>query len=891
MADGSIPPGVRTICPYCGVGCGISAAAGEGRRLAVAGDKAHPANHGRLCSKGIALASTVGLEGRLLEPMVGGRAVGWPEATSHVARRLGETIARHGPDSVAFYVSGQLLTEDYYAANKLMKGFIGSANIDTNSRLCMSSAVVAQQQAFGADLVPGCYEDLDLADLVVFAGHNAAWTHPVLFRRMEQARARGQRWVAIDPRRTDTAEIADLHLALAPQTDVRLWNGLAAWLIERGACDEAFVSEHTDGLASLTAALRADDQSPAAVAADCGIAEAELLAFFEMFAGASRAVSLFSQGLNQSSQGVGKGLAVINAHLLTGRIGKPGACPFSITGQPNAMGGREVGGMASTLAAHMGFDPQSVARVGRFWGSDRVASGAGLKAVDMFDAVGDGRIKAIWIMATNPAVSLPDSGRVRDALARCPLVIVSDCMAETDTTVFAHVKLPALTWGEKDGTVTNSERRISRQRPLFRPPGQARADWRIVADVATAMGFGDAFGWRTPREVFREHARLTAYENEGRVLDLGPLVSLTPDAYEALSPVQWPVTPEGGTARLFTDGRFPTADGKARLVPVRPQPPAAMIDGGFPLALNTGRLRDQWHTMTRTGLAPELCRHAPEPVLDIHPEDAAAAGVADGALTRIVTDRGEAVATARLTDRQRRGELFLPMHFTSAFAPAGRANPLVASRVDPQSGQPEFKHSPARVRPYRETWRGFFLARSGLGCPSGLELVWRRTPTQGCQLHQFAGRGDETERRSLRESLMRGAKGELLRLEDAATGMLREAELKDGGLERVLFVTVGGRLPAADWLAGQFAEPQLGQLARAMLLHGCAPGVTLDEGPPICACNGVGSRRIEGAIASGASDVLAIGEATGAGTGCGSCRPEIIRLLRTAQPKEAVHAA
>jgi assimilatory nitrate reductase catalytic subunit len=887
MADGSAPPGVRTTCPYCGVGCGISAAKGQGRRLSIAGDAGHPANFGRLCSKGMALGSTVGLEGRLLEPVVNGRPAAWPEATAYVARRLSETIARHGPDSVAFYVSGQLLTEDYYAANKLMKGFIGSANIDTNSRLCMSSAVVAHQQAFGADLVPGCYEDLELAELVVFAGHNAAWTHPVLFRRMEEAKARGQRWVVIDPRRTDTAEMADLHLQIAPQTDVRLWNGLGAWLIERGLCDQDFLAAHTSGLEALAERLGSDDQSPGAVASDCGIAEAELLEFFRLFAEAPRTVSLFSQGSNQSVQGVAKGVALINAHLLTGRIGKPGACPFSITGQPNAMGGREVGGMSSTLAAHMGFDQASRSRLERFWGSDRIPLKPGLKAVEMFDAVLDGRIKAIWIMATNPAVSLPASGRVRAALEACPLVIVSDCMAETDTVALAHVKLPALAWGEKDGVVTNSERRISRQRPMFAPPGQARPDWRIVAEVATAMGFGDGFGWRTPREVFREHARLTAYQNGGtRMLDLEPMVSLGPDDYDAMEPVQWP----RGQKRLFADGRFATPDGRARLIAVTPRPPAQPADGAFPFVLNTGRLRDQWHTMTRTGLAPELCRHAPEPFLEIHPEDAAAAGVAEGALTRVVTPVGEAVAAARLTDRQRRGELFLPMHFPDAFAPSGKVNIVVAPNVDPQSGQPEFKHSPARVRPYRETWRGFFLARNALGVPERLGLIWRRTPMDACQLHQFAGRGDETERRVLREALMRATRGEVLRLEDPAAGMLREAELRDGRLERVLFLTRGGKLPSPEWLARQFAEPALGELARAMLLHGRAPGATVDEGPLICACNGVGARRIADAICNGAGDVLAVGEATSAGTGCGSCRPEILRMLR-AKVKETADAA
>ncbi|MDB5446861.1 MAG: nitrate reductase catalytic subunit, partial [Phenylobacterium sp.] len=625
---------VRTTCAYCGVGCGIAAQAEpDGRGLSVAGDAAHPANFGRLCSKGSALGATVGLEGRLLHPMIGSKRASWNEAGSLVARRFKETIAKHGPDSVAFYVSGQLLTEDYYAANKLMKGFIGSGNIDTNSRLCMASAVVAHKLAFGADLVPGCYEDLELAELVVFSGHNAAWTHPVLFRRMEAARARGQRHVVIDPRRTDTAEVADLHLPLKPQTDVRLWNGLLADLVRRGAVDRAYVAAHVAGFAEVEAELARTDQSISAVAADCGLAPADLERFFRWFAETPKTVSLFSMGANQSAQGVAKGSAIINAHLATGRIGKPGACPFSITGQPNAMGGRETGGMATTLAAHMDFDEESRARVARFWGAERIAQAPGLMAVDMFDAVGDGRIKALWVMATNPAVSLPDGARVREALAACPFVVVSDCMAETDTTAYADVKLPALAWGEKDGTVTNSERRISRQRALFPAPGEAKADWRIVAEVAGAMGFTDAFSWRTSGQVFREHARLTAYENDGRVLNLAPFAGLTADAYADLEPVQWPVTAAGGTSRLFADGRFQTPDGRARMVPAAAAGPAEGVSPAWALALNTGRVRDHWHTMTRTGLAPELCRHTPEPYVEIHPEDAAPLGIVEGRLT------------------------------------------------------------------------------------------------------------------------------------------------------------------------------------------------------------------------------------------------------------------
>ncbi|WP_312166038.1 molybdopterin-dependent oxidoreductase [Phenylobacterium sp.] len=879
---------VRTACPYCGVGCGV-AGRPEGRALEVAGDPAHPSNFGRLCSKGSALGATVGLEGRLLTPMIGRRAASWSEATALVARRFRETIARHGPDSVAFYVSGQLLTEDYYVANKLMKGFIGSGNIDTNSRLCMASAVVAHKQAFGADLVPGCYEDLDLADLVVFSGHNAAWTHPVLFRRMEQARARGQRHVVIDPRRTDTAEVADLHLALAPQTDVRLWNGLLADLDRRGALDADYVAAHVSGFAEVKAALARHDQSPAAVAADCGLAVADLERFFDWFAQTARTVSLFSMGANQSVQGVAKGLSIINAHLATGRIGKPGACPFSITGQPNAMGGRETGGMATTLAGHMDFDDVSRARVARFWGAQDVAPRPGLKAIEMFDAVAEGRIKALWVMATNPAVSLPDADKVRAALAACPFVVVSDCMAQTDTAAFAHVKLPALAWGEKDGTVTNSERRISRQRRLFDPPGEARADWRIIADVAGAMGWREAFDWRAPAQVFREWARLTNYENQDRMLSLGPLAGLTPEAYEALEPVQWPVTAAGGTARLFEDGVFQTPDGRARMVVAEAKGPAQAADPSFPLALNTGRVRDHWHTLTRTGLAPDLCRHAPEPYVEVHPADAEHLGVVDGALARVRTAQGEAVALAKVTDRQRPGAIFMPMHWTQAFAPSGRANRLVAARVDPQSGQPEFKHTPARLRPYRETWRGFFIAREAWSAPSGLDLVWRRIPQHGCHLHEFAGRGDEAEREALRRALCKGAAGEPLRFEDAAAGSLREAYLAGEALDRVLFTATRGALPPRDWLAELFARDALGALDRAALLIGRAPGRVVESAPLVCACRGVRADRIGAAIAAGAATVDAVSDATGAGSSCGSCRPEIARII--AQTKEVRHAA
>ena len=881
--------GVRTTCPYCGVGCGLRGEATADRSLRITPDHQHPANQGRICSKGAALGETTGLEGRLLHPAIGDRAVSWRRAIDHVARRFKRTIDKHGPDSVAFYVSGQLLTEDYYAANKLMKGFIGSGNIDTNSRLCMASAVAAHTQAFGGDYVPGCYEDIDLADLVVMSGHNAAWTHPVLYRRMEAARARGQRHVVIDPRRTETADAADIHLPLAPQTDVRLWNGLLADLIRRGAADRIWIADHVAGFDTVLASLAAADQSHSAIAADCGVDEDLLRRFYTLFAETPRTVSLFSMGANQSAQGVAKGLAILNAHLATGRIGKPGACPFSITGQPNAMGGREVGGLASTLAAHMGFTDENSDRVKRFWSSPTIARNPGLKAVDMFEAIHDGRIKAVWVMATNPVVSLPNATRVREALRRCPLVVVSDCMAETDTTAFAHVKLPALAWGEKDGTVTNSERRISRQRALFPAPGLARADWKIIADVAQAMGHIDAFAWRNAADIFREYARLTAYENTGRLLDLSSLIGLTDAGYETLEPTQWPMRAGRGVARLFADGRFSTPDGRARMIAVEPKGPADPVNLRYPLSLNTGRIRDQWHTMTRTALAPGLSRHIPEPYVEIHPLDAAPAGIVDGRLTCVETSRGEAVVVARVSDRQRRGSIFMPMHWTDAFAPSGRANTTTSGAVDPISGQPEFKHTPARVYGYRETWAGFYISRAPVSTPADIPVIWRRIPQASAHLHEFAGRGSAGEREQVARIVLKGASGECLRFEDAAAQSRREAWIVDGRLERIFFT--GARLPPREWLVAAFQEETVSDETRRFLLHGRAPGGRLDTSPIVCACAGVTTQAILAAIGSGACTLDAVGDATRAGVTCGSCRPALQQMINATQPEEKRDAA
>src|SRR5580700_3581564 len=654
-------PTVRTTCPYCGVGCGLLAQPDRHGGAAIAGDPTHPANLGRLCSKGSALSETLGLSGRLLHPFArdadGAYArIDWADALDRVAAGLRGIIERHGPDAVAFYLSGQLLTEDYYVANKLMKGFIGSANVDTNSRLCMASSVAGHRRAFGADTVPGSYADLDLADLVVLVGSNAAWCHPVLFQRIMRNKAqRGARIVVIDPRRTVTAQEADLFLGIAPGTDTVLFCGLLVHLAERGALDAAYVEAHTSGFAETLARARAIAPDVAATALLCGVAEADIAQFFNLFYASARTVTGYSQGVNQSAQGTDKVNAIINCHLATGRIGRPGMGPFSLTGQPNAMGGREVGGLANQLAAHMGFAPDEVDRVRRFWNAPRIATREGHKAVTMFEAIERGEIKALWVMATNPAVSLPRAGAMRAALKKLELFVVSENVLSNDTVdAGAQVLLPAAAWGEKDGTVTNSERRISRQRAFLPLPGEAQPDWWIVTEIARRLGFSEAFNYGSAADVFREHAALSAFENRGqRDFDIGGLAGLSDASYDRLDPVMWPA--RAGEAReeqrFFNGGGFFTADGKARFV--APPPPAthAAIHAIYPLRLNTGRVRDQWHTMTRTGLSPRLCAHSPEPIVEVHPDDAIKFGVADDSFARVTTDYGQCILKVTVNPR------------------------------------------------------------------------------------------------------------------------------------------------------------------------------------------------------------------------------------------------
>jgi assimilatory nitrate reductase catalytic subunit len=883
MTDTGPATEVRTTCPYCGVGCGVLAKVAADGAVSVRGDPDHPANFGRLCSKGTALGETLGLDGRLLHPEIGGRRAGWDEALDLVARRFAETIAAHGPDSVAFYVSGQLLTEDYYVANKLMKGFVGSANIDTNSRLCMASSVAGHRRAFGEDVVPGTYEDFEQADLVVLTGSNMAWCHPVLYQRLLAARAkRGTKIVVIDPRRTATVDECDLHLALDPGTDVLLFNGLLAHLARAGAVDESYVAAHTSGFAEALSVAMADAPSLRQVAEGCGLAPADMRFFCELFASTPRTVTVYSQGVNQSAHGTDKVNAIINCHLATGRIGRPGAGPFSVTGQPNAMGGREVGGLANQLAAHMGFEnPADVERVGRFWNAPGIARRAGLKAVDMFRAAGDGRVKALWIMGTNPAVSMPDATRVRAALKACEFVVVSD-IAHTDTTRFADVLLPAAGWGEKDGTVTNSERRMSRQRPFLPLPGEARPDWRIVCDVARRMGFGPAFAFDGPAAILREHAALSAFENDGaRLFDIGALAGMDDRAYAVFAPRQWPAATGGDRrTRLLAHGGFPTPDGRARFVAVRQEGVARPMDAAFPIALNSGRLRDQWHTMTRTGAVPRLMANAPEPAVELNPADAASAKVYDGDLVRVTSPYGFARARVKITGGQRSGHAFLPMHWSGRFAANAGAGPLATPVTDAFSGQPELKHVPVRIEREAVAWAGALVTRRDLR-PTGF-VHWSRRAVEGGWVYDLRGTEAPDQGILLARGLLAShARDRLLEYRDRRGLTWRAAALdEEGRLAEALFVAPAGQLPATDWLVSLLGSGEaLAREERFALLSGRSPVAAPPAGRTVCSCFGIGVNQIASAVAAGCATLDEIGTRLRAGTNCGSCRSEIRTLI------------
>jgi assimilatory nitrate reductase catalytic subunit len=704
----------------------------------------------------------------------------------------------------------------------------------------------------------------------------------VLFQRMlANKQKRGARMVVIDPRRTDTAGDADLFLGLKPGTDTALFSGLLVHLADIGALDRDYIEQHTTGFEAAVARARGMAGSTAATALATGLAEPDVAAFFQMFAETPRVVTLYSQGVNQSAQGTDKVNAILNCHLATGRIGKPGASPFSLTGQPNAMGGREVGGLSNQLAAHMGFTPPDIDRVRRFWKAPRIATHEGLKAVQMFEAIARGEIKALWVMGTNPVVSLPDADVVRAAMQKLELFVVSENVRSNDTVnAGAHVLLPALAWGEKSGTVTNSERRISRQRSFLPAPGEARPDWWIVSEVAKRLGFAAAFDYRSAADVFREHASLSGFENNGsRDFDIGSLSAMSDEGFAEMGPMQWPMRngelePQ---ARFFANGRFYANDQKARFI--APEIPTLRTEttAARPLRLNTGRIRDQWHTMTRTGTSPRLGQHLPEPFVEIHPDDANRFGVFDDGFARLVTDYGQCILKVVVSARQQRGMLFVPIHWSGENSSGARVGALVAPFTDPFSGQPENKATPVAITPYEYVFRGFALSRHKLDLPG--HAWWARVAVGGGYGYLLADNADLVGWQSWLKSV---AGEDIAEYRDFGGGVYRAASFAGERIETCLFV--GPARDAGDWnvVKGLFAADALTPDQRRMLLSGKSIDGLADAGPIVCACFGVGRGTICGAIAAGANSATAIGAQLKAGTNCGSCIPELKRLIAQA---------
>lgn len=885
-----------TTCPYCGVGCGVDVNLdSNGNLSSVSGSSDHPANFGRLCVKGSKLLETNSTDGRLLTPTIMGEQASWEKAIGQVATKFNQVIAEHGPDAVAFYVSGQLLTEDYYVANKLMKGYIGSANIDTNSRLCMSSAVAAYRRAFGADAVPCCYEDLEQTELLVLVGSNAAWTHPVLFQRIERAKKLNpdMKVVIIDPRRTASAELADLHLAIKSGTDVALFNGLIQYLSMQGGLDKGYINANTQGFEAVLESCQTSTLEY--IATECDVSEADLTHFYELFLNTEKVVTAYCMGVNQSTSGTDKANSIINSHLASGKMGKEGCGPFSLTGQPNAMGGREVGGLANMLACHMDIDnPEHRKTVQTYWESPSIPTKAGLKAVDMFEDINQGKVKAVWIMATNPMVSMPNRQKVADALAKCELVVVSDCVQKNDTLDYAHIALPATGWSEKDGTVTNTERRISRQRGLMPASGEAKHDWQIICEVAKAMGFDSGFNFNKPSDIFAEYAGLTTFNNNGtRDLDLSGLCNLTDKEYNRLKPIQWPVASSAdfnqpkGTKRLFTDGQFYTASGKAQFISTCYTPPEQLTSKDFPFVLNSGRVRDQWHTMTRTGKTAELTSHIGRPYLAIHAKDADKLDFKNNDLVKLnaahLSSEGLAVCLpVKIDNNQRQGELFAPIHWSATNSSSSNIAALYTDANDKISGQPELKHAAVSLEKVDFAHQGQLFVQQSLSI-SLLQQEFEyfvTTPFEKGTLVSFATNKDLTALRTwlvnnfpLFEEWI-GANSQVF----SSTCGLREGKLA---------LSMGTSKESLE-LDQNWISSLIGELnVNPEQLHGLLnlqPDESFKQGKLICSCFKVGENTIIDAIKQGNCSVDGLGASLKCGTNCGSCKSELSQLITQHKP-------
>nr|WP_043216393.1 nitrate reductase [Pseudomonas alcaligenes] len=895
-------------CCYCGVGCGVLIEHDGEKILGVQGDPSHPANFGRLCSKGSSLHLTGDLDARALYPelrlgkgMARARS-SWDSALDHAASVFAETIREHGPDSVAFYISGQLLTEDYYAFNKLARALVGTNNIDSNSRLCMSSAVVGYKRSLGADAPPCSYEDIEQADCLLIAGSNMAYAHPILFRRLEAAKAARPEMtiIVVDPRRTDTCELADLHLAIAPGTDVALFHGLLHLLLANGDYDPAYIDAHTEGFEALRGL--AADYPPSEVARLCGIDVADLRRAAALIGQAPAFLSLWCMGLNQSTAGSAKNSALINLHLATGQIGRVGAGPFSLTGQPNAMGGRETGSLSNLLPGHReAANPEHRAEVARYWGVDSLPANTGLSAIELFEAVREGTIKALWIACTNPAQSLPDQQKIHEALSACPFVVVQEAFFTTETCKYADLLLPAASWGEKEGSVTNSERRISHVRRAVPAPAEARPDWAIVCDFARRLeqqlrpGLPSLFDFASAQALFEEYKHLT----QGRDLDLSGL------SYAILDdqgPQQWPF-PAGaqqGTARLYANGLFPTANGRARFVADPFVPGRERPESDFPLLLNTGRLRDQWHGMSRTGTAARLFGHAPEAVLGLHPDELKRRGLQAGELIQLRSRRGGLILPVQADEALQPGQAYLPMHWGDRFLKGLGTNVLTQPAFDPLSKQPELKLSAVQVERAELPWQFFALVEGD---------VQRRLEALRPLFEHFAYASLAPTGREQRPALLIKAAAEaapdaallaaidallgvdtgpVMAYDDARRGVGKRVRFVDG---RIVAVRLAGEIAARDWLKGLWEQGSSDADLRRWLLAPLPtpPGGGLKASKVLCNCMNVSQDKVCAGIERGL-DLDGLKHELKCGTSCGSCVPEIKRLLATRVAAVAVQA-
>ena len=891
-------------CCYCGVGCGVLIEHDGERILGVSGDPAHPANFGKLCSKGSTLHLTGDLSARALYPELRlGKGLArsrtdWDSALDHATSVFARTIAEHGPDSVAFYISGQLLTEDYYAFNKLARALVGTNNIDSNSRLCMSSAVVGYKRSLGADAPPCSYEDLESSDCVMIVGSNMAYAHPVLFRRLEEAKSRRPQMkvIVIDPRRTDTCDLADLHLAILPGTDVALFHGILHLLLWENRVDRDFIKAHTQGLAELQRLVH--DYTPPMVAQLCGISVEQLQQCAEWVGTAASFLSLWCMGLNQSTAGSAKNSALINLHLATGQIGRPGAGPFSLTGQPNAMGGRETGSLSNLLPGHReAANADHRAEVAAYWGVEQLPASTGLTAIELFEQVGSGKIKALWIACTNPAQSMPDQNAVRAALHSCPFVVLQEAFRTTETAAFADLLLPAASWGEKDGLVTNSERRISHVRQAIVAPGEARPDWAITIDFAQRLekrlrpGQPGLFAFETPAQLFDEYKQLT----RGRDLDLS---GISHDLIDRIGPQQWPfpTNTSEGTARLYGDGVFPTANGRAQFVADPFRAAREQRDGQFPLTLITGRLRDQWHGMSRTGTAAQLFGHVGEAVLSLHPQALHQHDLQPGDLVSLKSRRGEVIVPVSSDDNVRPGQAFLPMHWGDRFLKGG-VNSLTLPAFDPLSRQPELKHSGVRLEPVQLPWRLFALIEGDVQrhfetlrplCEAfsyvSLSLTGRERPA----LLVRAASASAADPRLLRDidQCLGLHEGPVLAYDDPRRSIGKRVRIDNG---RITAIRLAGETLAQHWLQNLWLEGRADeQLRRWLLAPLSAPpghaGTLVAGNKTLCNCKNVSQSAVCAGIARGL-DLQGLKEQLGCGTQCGSCVPEIKRLLvATARP-------